>query len=66
MPGPFVDSWKNQQAEAIADALHELVAAPDASPEDAAKAIDYAIDTWLDYFDAEREKWQQLKTILRR
>jgi hypothetical protein len=66
MPNPFVDSWKNQQAEAIADALHELLTAPDASPEDAVKAIDYAIDTWLNYFDKERAKWQQLKTLLRR
>lgn len=62
----FSDPWKQQQVDAIADALHELLAAPDSSPEDAIKAIDYAIDSWLDYFDTEKEKWYQAKTMLRR
>ena len=29
-------------------------------------AIDAAIDSWLDYFDTEKEKWFRLKTRLRR
>jgi hypothetical protein len=61
----FSEPWKQQQADVIADALHELLAAPDASPSDAAKAIDYAIDLWLDYFDTEREKWEKLKAMVR-
>lgn len=61
----FTEQWKQQQAEVIADALHELLAAPDAKPEDAALAIDYAIDSWLDYFDTEREKWEKLKAMVR-
>lgn len=36
------------------------------SVEKALGAIDAAIDSWLDYFDTEREKWFQLKTKLRR
>ena len=68
MTAIFDDFWKQQQADAIADALHELLAGPpiEEGVEDAIKAIDYAIDTWLDYFDSEKEKWYQLKTRLRR
>ena len=62
----FDDQWKQAQADAIGDALHELMAGPDADPEDAIKAIDYAIDSWLDYFDSEKEKWHQLKMRLNR
>lgn len=62
----FDDQWKQAQADAIGDALHELLASPDANPEDAIKAIDCAIDSWLDYFDSEKEKWYQLKTKLNR
>jgi hypothetical protein len=61
----FSEPWKQQQADAIAEALQELLAAPDASPVDAAKAIDYAIATWLDYFETEREKWRKLKQMVR-
>jgi len=64
----FQDSWKQRQADVIADALHELLCDPsmEQGVEDAIKAIDYAIDTWLDYFDSEKEKWHQLKMKLRR
>lgn len=62
----FKDPWKEQQVNAIADALHDLLSSPDDGVETALEAIDAAIDTWLDYFDTEKEKWFQLKTKLRR
>jgi hypothetical protein len=61
-----MDQWKQQQIDAIADALHELLSSPDDGVGTAVEAIDAAIDTWLDYFNTEREKWFQLKTRLRR
>jgi phosphoenolpyruvate-protein kinase (PTS system EI component) len=68
MTAIFEDSWKQRQSDAIADALHELLSDPsmEQGVEDAVKAIDSAIDAWLDYFDSEKEKWHQLKTRLRR
>jgi hypothetical protein len=59
-------SWKEQQIDAIAEALQELLTSPEDGVETALEAIDAAIDSWLDYFDAEREKWFQLKTKLNR
>jgi hypothetical protein len=61
-----MDDHYKAQVDAIAEALQELVSSPDDGVEKALKAIDDAIDTWLDYFDTEREKWFQLKTKLRR
>jgi hypothetical protein len=52
--------------DAIADALQELLTSPNDGVEGALEAIDAAIDSWLDYFELEREKWYQLKTRLRR
>jgi hypothetical protein len=63
---PIMDQWKQQQIDVIADALHELLSSPDEGVETALEAIDAAIDTWLDYFDSEREKWFQLKARLHR
>jgi hypothetical protein len=61
-----MDDHYKAQVDAIAEALQELVSGPDDSVEKALRAIDAAIDLWLDYFDTEREKWFQLKTKLRR
>jgi hypothetical protein len=61
-----VDDHYKAQVEAIADALQELLTTPNDGVETALKAIDAAIDSWLDYFDTEKEKWYQLKTRLRR
>jgi hypothetical protein len=61
-----MDDHYKAQVGAIAEALQELVSGPDDSVEKALRAIDAAIDLWLDYFDTEREKWFQLKTKLRR
>jgi hypothetical protein len=61
-----MDDHYKAQVDAIAEALQELVSDPDDSVEKALGAIDAAIDSWLDYFDTEREKWFQLKTKLRR
>ena len=57
-----MDDHYKAQVEAIAEALQELVCSPDDGVEKALGAIDAAIDTWLDYFETEREKWFQLKT----
>ncbi len=61
-----MDDHYKAQVEAIADALQELLTTPNDGVETALKAIDAAIDSWLDYFDTEKEKWHQLKTRLRR
>ena len=61
-----MDDHYKAQVEAIADALQELLTTPNDGVETALKAIDAAIDSWLDYFDTEKEKWYQLKTRLRR
>jgi hypothetical protein len=61
-----MDDHYKAQVDAIAEALQELVSGPDDSVENALEAIDAAIDSWLDYFETEREKWFQLKTKLRR
>ena len=63
---PPQDQWKQQQIDAIADALQELLTSPHNPVEGAMDAIDAAIDSWLDYFDTEKEKWFRLKTMLRR
>ena len=63
---PVQDQWKQQQVDGIADALQELLSSPNDGVETALEAIDAAIDSWLDYFDAEKEKWYQLKTRLHR
>jgi hypothetical protein len=62
----LMDDHYKAQVDAIAEALQELVSGPDDSVENALGAIDAAIDSWLDYFEVEREKWFQLKTKLRR
>lgn len=62
----LMDDHYKAQVDAIAEALQELVCGSDDSVEKALGAIDAAIDSWLDYFDTEREKWFQLKTRLRR
>lgn len=61
-----MDQWKQQQVDAIADVLQELLSSPEDGVETALQAIDAAIDTWLDYFDTEKEKWFQLKKRLHR
>lgn len=62
-------SWKQQQIDAIADALHELlcddVQGNDGAAENALEAIDAAIDSWLSYFEKEKNKWETLKMRLR-
>ena len=63
---PPQGQWKQQQIDAIADALQELLTSPHDPVEGAMDAIDAAIDSWLDYFDTEKEKWFRLKTRLRR
>ena len=61
-----MDDHYKAQVDAISEALQELVSGPDDGVEKALGAIDAAIDSWLDYFEAEREKWFQLKTRLGR
>lgn len=61
----FQEDWKQQQIDAIADALHELMQG-DNGVDDAFTAIDAAIDSWLTYFKTENEKWETLKKNLRR
>ena len=43
---PPQDQWKQQQIDAIADALQELLTSPDNPVEGAMDAIDAAIDSW--------------------
>jgi hypothetical protein len=59
------DQWKQQQVDAIADALHELLSSPENGVEDVVDAVESAIDSWLNYYEVEREKWLQLKAALR-
>jgi hypothetical protein len=59
------DQWKQQQVDAIADALHELLSSPENGVEDVVDAVESAIDSWLNYYKVEREKWLQLKAALR-
>jgi len=61
-----MDDHYKAQVDAIAEALQELVSSPDDGAEKALEAIDAAIDSWLDYFETEKEKWFQLKTRLHR
>ena len=61
-----MDDHHKAQVDAIADALQELLTSPHDPVEGALEAIDAAIDSWLDHFEAEREKWFQLKTRLHR
>jgi len=61
-----MDDHYKAQVDAIADALQELISSPDNGVGTALEAIDAAIDSWLDYFDTEKEKWFQLKTRLHR
>ena len=61
-----MDDHHKAQVDAIADALQELLTSPHDPVEGALEAINAAIDLWLDYFEAEREKWFQLKTRLHR
>jgi hypothetical protein len=53
------DSWKQQKTDDISDALHELL--QNGGVNDAVRAIDYAINTWIDYHHVEKEKWASLK-----
>jgi hypothetical protein len=59
------DQWKQQQVDAIADALHELLPSLENGVEDVVDAVESAIDSWLNYYEVEREKWLQLKAALR-
>jgi hypothetical protein len=59
------DQWKQQQVDAIADDLHELLSSPENGVEDVVDAVESAIDSWLNYYEVEREKWLQLKAALR-
>lgn len=59
MTSVFEDSWEQQKADDIADALHELVQS--GGVDEAVRAIDYAINTWVDYHHIEKEKWASLK-----
>jgi hypothetical protein len=59
----FEDKWKQEQADYIAEALQELLTNPDPKEavEDALKALDYAFDSWMEYYEAEKGKWETLK-----
>jgi len=59
----FEDKWKQEQADRIAEALQELLANPDQKEavEDALKALNYAFDTWMEYHEQEKDKWETLK-----
>jgi len=59
----FKDKWKQDQADHIAEALQELLTNPDPKEavEDALKALNYAFDTWMEYHEQEKNKWEALK-----
>ena len=59
----FKDKWKQEQADRIAEALQELLSNPDEKEavEDALKALNYAFDTWMEYHEQEKDKWETLK-----
>jgi len=59
----FEDKWKQEQADYIAEALQELLtnADPKEAVEDALKALNYAFDTWMEYHEQEKDKWETLK-----
>lgn len=60
--------WYEQQRDAVADALHEIMTGAN-SPEEAVAAAEElladALDSWLVYFEKEAEKWESLKMRLR-
>lgn len=53
---------QNQQ-EAIAEALNELMAENDGH-EKAKQAIDGAIEEWIVYYETEAKKWRDLRALL--
>lgn len=55
----FEDSWKQQKADDISDALHELLQS--GGVDEAVRAVDYAINVWEEYHRVEKEKWASLK-----
>lgn len=59
----FKDQWKQEQADRIAEALQELLSNPDQKEavEDALNALNYAFDTWMEYHEQEKDKWETLK-----
>ena len=59
----FKDKWKQDQADHIAEALQELLSNTDQKEavEDALKALNYAFDTWMEYYEQEKDKWETLK-----
>jgi len=59
----FKDKWKQEQADRIAEALQELLSNPDQKEavEDALNALNYAFDTWMEYHEQEKDKWETLK-----
>lgn len=60
----FRDEWKQKQADAIADALHELMQG-DNGKADAKEAIYAAIMSWYDYHNTEATKWGSLLAMLK-
>ena len=65
MENPFSDSHKINCAEAIADALQELVCCEDGET-DAYKALRYSVDTWVNYHAKELGKWKALQQCVKR
>ena len=59
----FDQEWKQQQVDAIADALQELLQG-DNGEEEAYQAVLAAIDSWLSYFSKEEDKWFRLRQRL--
>lgn len=64
MDNPFSDEHKNHCAEAISDALQELICREDGES-DAYEALCYAIDTWVDYHSKELGKWETLQDLVK-
>ncbi len=58
------DSWQQEQVDAIADALHELMQG-DNGKANAKEAIYSAIMSWYDYHNNEAMKWASLLAMLK-
>ena len=56
------DPWRQQQTEAISDALQEFISTE--GPSQAKECIRDAIMTWTDYHRQELAKWSALATSL--
>lgn len=59
---PFVNH-RQQQVDAIAEALQEMMAGAD-SPMAAQQVLVDAVNSWYDYYCKELEKWTALKRFV--